>query len=974
MLGQLKDTAMDLLKKNNPGQGDAGSSVKDGVNKFLGGSSGGGAGGGIANKLGSKLGLGGDSGGGLGGALGGLFGGGGDDGGAGKIENPFAKKESAKGTPRKLFENKKSATANLLSKEPEPPPKGTFMDEASTVGESSVFGTTHIRAWVRNEFTRREQNFGMYYTQAGEFADDAYQVMQNSSTFDASYNDTLYRGPKTAWMRVVSNSIGKHPDTEKEIYGFELHGFNDFHEIYGFDPKTGQGDGETYLGKGWDSGEKGAGEVRHTIKEEDFKHKPSPGVTEIISEDKQPGANFRETTVKFLVHSRNQLDYLDDYFFKLGSTCLIEWGWNTYPREGVLVDPTDMGKPMREVKGKKAKSSTATINNLRKADEDKGPISSGDIDETNDYRTESGTGLAGLFTDPVYASAHLKKGKGNYSFAAGTVSNYSYSIRDDGGYDCEIKVTTFSQMATGLNNESTKVKKDAPAKPDDRQKDFKLFISTKLDEILEGDDPNDFLDKITDLFTDNRANATKISAGSFARGRFYQFDQAISGKETYHSDHEDVYITVGFFIDIVNFFFAKTSEETNIPVYKFCVANSRCVAHPNIKSTDGKVLLIPNRMSPRRNGKASGSVASKALSEIKSMLSNSMDSESVIKVINSEKGKGSKLSSLDQALQSSPRDDLYDILSQRAEKGGFNDAVNPFPDFKKINDKPTQGYSGRIQDLFVNYNVIRDAVENGSDIKQIIKEIMKKVSDAAGGVWDFDLVQADTGAPCSYRVHLIDRRYPGLVTAYDIQKEDQLFRFKSHTKNSIVKNLSLDVAVPQEVAGQVLFQASRGEGQDESEDDLDNNPQATFYARGRNDRLLKACSRPVVDDAVSGNDGKKEDEEEDIESEEKFIVDGGGSDVEMVDPNKNRMVKSMKFDNNKLNCVKNNMPLDGCQISLTLDGIEGLRLLDVFTCTGVPTHYFINGHWRIQSVKHTLSDNNWLTDISGEYIPSTKTS
>lgn len=972
MLGQLKDTAMDLLKKNNPGQGDAGSSVKDGVNNFLGGNSGGGAGA-IANKLGNKLGLGGDSSGGLGGAFGDLFGGG-DDGGAGKIENPFAKKESAKGTPQKLFENKKAATANLLSKEAEPPPEGTFMDETSTMGEASSFGTTHIRPWVRNEFKRREQNFGMYYTQAGEFADNAYQVMQNSSTFDASYNDTIYRGPKSAWMRVISNSIGKHPDTDKEIYGFELQGFNDFHEIYGFNPKTGQGDGETYLGKGWDSGEKGAGEVRHTIKEEDFKHKPSPGVTEITSEDKEPGKNFRETTVKFLVHSRNQLDYLDDYFFKLGSTCVVEWGWNTYPREGVVIDPTDMGSPMEKKTGKQVKSKglLTAVNNLRKEDENKDALASGDIDETVKYRTKNGSGLAGLFTDPVLAAKHMKKGKGNYSFVIGMISNYSYNIRDDGGYDCEIKVTTMAAMASGLNNEATKIKKES-ADVADKQKDFKLFVATKLDEILEGDSPNDFLDNVTDMFTDNRKNAETIEG--MARGRFYQFDQSISGKETYHSDHEDAYITIGFFIDIVNFFFGKTSEDTNIPVYTFEVSNSRCVAHPNIKSTDGKVLLIPNRMSPRRNGKASGSVASKALSEIKSMLSNSMDSESVIKVINSEKGKGSKLSSLDQALQTSPRDDLYDILSQRAQKGNFTDAVNPFPDFKKVNDKPTQGYSGRIQDLFVNYNVIRDAVENGSDIRQIIKEILKKVSDAAGGVWDFDLVAADTGAPNNTKVQIVDRRFPGMVTAYDIQKEDQLFRFKSHTKNSIVKNLSLDVAVASEVAGQVLFQDSSDEDKDTSEEDADNNPQSTFYARGRNDRLLKKCSSPTKDKpSASQGNGKKEDEDDDIESEEKFIVDGGGSDVEMVDPNKNRMVKSMKFDNNKLNCVKNNMPLDGCQISLTLDGIEGLRLLDVFTCTGVPTHYFINGHWRIQSVTHTISDNNWITDISGEYIPSTKTS
>ena len=119
------------------------------------------------------------------------------------------------------------------------------------------------------------------------------------------------------------------------------------------------------------------------------------------------------------------------------------------------------------------------------------------------------------------------------------------------------------------------------------------------------------------------------------------------------------------------------------------------------------------------------------------------------------------------------------------------------------------------------------------------------------------------------------------------------------------------------------------------------------------------------------------DTEDEIASQEKFIVGGetgyfADYDVEFVDPNKNRMLRSMKLDDNKLNCVKNNMPLDGCELSMTLDGIEGLRLLDVFSCTGVPTHYFMNGHWRIQSITHEVSGNDWVTDVAAEYIPSVK--
>ena len=96
-------------------------------------------------------------------------------------------------------------------------------------------------------------------------------------------------------------------------------------------------------------------------------------------------------------------------------------------------------------------------------------------------------------------------------------------------------------------------------------------------------------------------------------------------------------------------------------------------------------------------------------------------------------------------------------------------------------------------------------------------------------------------------------------------------------------------------------------------------------------------------------------------------------DIECVDPDSNRMLGGMKKDQNKKNSVKNNIPLDGCEVELELDGIEGVRLLDVFTCTGVPTRYYMNGHWRAQEVSHEISNNDWKTTIKGEYLPSPDT-
>jgi len=97
---------------------------------------------------------------------------------------------------------------------------------------------------------------------------------------------------------------------------------------------------------------------------------------------------------------------------------------------------------------------------------------------------------------------------------------------------------------------------------------------------------------------------------------------------------------------------------------------------------------------------------------------------------------------------------------------------------------------------------------------------------------------------------------------------------------------------------------------------------------------------------------------------------GDTIDIEMVDPDHSRMMRSLKADANPKNSIKYNMTLDGIELSMDLDGIEGLRLWDVFNSTGVPTNYYQNGLFRITGIKHSISGNDWKTSISSQYAPN----
>lgn len=947
----------------------------------------------------------------VGGALG-AFGLGG--GSASDFSEKITSDTTASGGEKPLHESKDAAKVDLLTKQAEPPAKGTPMDESFPSGSASQFGTTHIRPWVRHEFMRRERNVGMNYTDNGEYSSQPGPPLAgDDGEFSESYEDTLYRGPKTAWMRVVSNSIAPDPDDPtgaKHIYGFELGGvansnentaraeykdgklikeaeprYDSFEHMYGFDKETGQGTGKTFMGWGYDSSDNGK-KIPHMVDESDFFHRPSPGINSIKSEDKEPGANTRETTVSFTVFSRSQLDYIDDYFFKIGTSAIVEWGWNTYPRSNA-VDYGTLGTIAQYRKGSEVKKDGLLnqVNSLRFLDESKNiPLTEDDIEDDSMYRTVKGTGLLALWNDSVHVNNKLKAGKGNYGFVCGLLSSYSFNLRDDGGYDCEVKICSSANFAMKASNDSSakKGKKEKDKKKDQNKEDFKYFIENKLDEILADEgDGNDWWDWGDS--DDQEKHAAKMASSAY--GRFFQFDQSIGGKDAWHSDREDCYITFGYFIDIVNFFFSKKMSDNGAPVFQFSVGGCRCVAHPNIKSTDGKVLLIPNGMSPRYNKSKTGGYKfgeGSYKADVEGTISklNADDQSSFFEVVNAEvnsDGGSAKVRSLSDALNASPRDDLFSLLSAAARRaveqgdlpGGVTSCmVKPFPDYATIDKQSTDGFSGRIGDLFINYSVIKDSVSNGHDIKQIIKDILKKASTAVGGIWDFDLVGADTATANSTTVLIVDRRYAGLTNTYDLQKESQTWKFKSHTKNSIVKSLSLDISLSDETSGQTL--APKDE----------QSAQADFHSRGRKDRVLDGHAQQI-EASKQDKDKPPEDEDEDeddIESEEKFIigqnVGGRWIDIECVDPDRNRMLSGMKKDNNKRNSVKNNIPLDGCEVSLELDGIEGVRLLDVFTCTGVPTRYFMNGQWRAQEVSHEISDNDWKTTIKGEYLPSPDTS
>jgi len=960
--------------------------------------------------------------------------------------------KQAAGAIAPFFESEEAATQDLLNKLPE------WLDpkEAMSVGldektDRAYPSMTHIRNWVRAEFLRREHNFGVFSTVKGEYA---HRQIMEGSIMDAafithspdeldyddkkprtaemflsdSYVGQTYKGPKTAWCRVVSNTIKTIEG--KEFEGFVLHGVDNFDDMYGFG-ETNDGDfkrdpGETVLGFDCNKNP-------HILREPDFTHRPPPNITEIDSEEMGPGKAQRKTTIKFSAHSRAQLDYISSFFFQTGNTLLVEWGWNTFPR-AALIDISDVGSPptyaSKEAgKGKKSDAlrELNQINRVRQSDPDRAlpDLTPSDIKDGIDYVVKDGTGLVGIWNSTRLACRQLREGQGNYSFTCGMISNFTYSINDTGGYDCTVEILSMAQFATQLNKSASQAEDAGGKRLDERVLDLEVFVNDHLEDIISGDTNESFSDldnyqkSIEKMDGRQKRNSNNSLQG---HGRYFSFGNIGGGlfgtennKQYFAGSPSDgKYITLGYLVDIINAFFARESEKTGASMWEFVIKHKRCTAHPNIKSTDGDVLLIPNGMAPRHNteqydgttiglggeGDRWGPFEDDPINEGKFFDDEKKDDAmeaafiSMVEQLNNM-GPGT-ITDLNEAMKKSPRDDLHLLMTLHPELDDEEMTtqddyrVDPFPDYKSDKQNQTLGYSGRIQDLFVNLKIVKEAVKNNQTATTILSSILKRMSNASGGIWDFHLVGEDPASPNNTKLTIEDRNFSS-NTVDEVQRTNKTFIFKAHQKNSIIRSMSCDVSIPGEVAGMVLYGGEKSDGD------------SAFYARKDADRILKKAKPPLDDVAGTQDDAANNQADAKIPSEEKFIMgirvydgatsvtgevfseskmgeskqgqrlmDFGGEviDIEFVDPDKNRMKSLLKKDRNPKNCVKYNMALAGIELNIQLDGIEGIRLWDVFNCTGVPTQYYMTGVWRVTSVKHSISGNDWKTDITAQFAPN----
>lgn len=141
--------------------------------------------------------------------------------------------------------------------------------------------------------------------------------------------------------------------------------------------------------------------------------RPKPGITGIEVKTKDTWGCIMEASVKFTVWSLEDLEDIDKLYFKPGMTALLEWGHSMY------VD--------NEGNVKTAEARTLVVPNSVFFDR------SCTFEEIDNI-----------------IQKNRKACYGNYEGVFGYITNFSYSFRKDGGYDCSVTILSKGTVLEGL--------------------------------------------------------------------------------------------------------------------------------------------------------------------------------------------------------------------------------------------------------------------------------------------------------------------------------------------------------------------------------------------------------------------------------------------------------------------------------------------------------------------------------------------
>jgi hypothetical protein len=417
-----------------------------------------------------------------------------------------------------------------------------------------------------------------------------------------------------------------------------------------------------------------------------------------------------------------------------------------------------------------------------------------------------------------------------------------------------------------------------------------------------------------------------------------------------------------------------------------------------MKSTNGSVLLIPNPYAP------AFPIDGDNIDFLDSLFVKGKDGKNTqvnidknIRTQDRFKNAENALSNMSKALRTQYRNGSAEYGNNKKGKRGYtgqsirvdlskiialnsqNDAS--FPDREEL-------YKGHLKNLYVNKNMIVDSLSASRLTIQSLHDILKKISAAAGNVWDFRIIANPIN---KNHVSIVDINFPGFDkngnllninilrdNFDDVEKSKEYYSFSSIDSNSILRGLDFSVNLPDEIAVQIMMDA----GDNNVSRDDEKFFQRTFLSSD-SDVVIKEHLNKLVPRASSDHD-KLPDTDNNQNEASKYIqtqtddlyypvkLDNGDKriTIRLVEPNDEIVSSGINRDNNPFNSIRFNGLVPGITVNLTLTGISGMKFMDVFDIKNLPHPYKPNAIFQITNIKHSWTGNDWSTNVEAMVRPA----
>jgi hypothetical protein len=703
-----------------------------------------------------------------------------------------------------------------------------------------------------------------------------------------------------------------------------------------------------------------------------YGYRPMPGVTSVVISNKGAYGSLRQATISYQCWDPHQLSELEKLFMRPGYSVLLEWGWSLYldhPVTGVNIipDPTQI-----------------TIKNYQ----DLG------IDIFNKSWTE----------DNLYdeIDKRVEKYRGNYDAMIGYITNFSWKIMANGGFECTTVLLSRGEALTSIKSSSnpytlfdrstptngayltntidnTGSIGTKPAIPLLRRilMNVRAFINKTNIYNAEGDfytqfDPNvppdaavresnsDEIAKIVDQNVNTliaTINNTQVAAvdskgniqyGSYSGLGFSFLDQTLL--KPYYGSYDDSntafeYISLNDFIAILNAYFIPKDKNTKKPIFYLAIP-----AETPILACEDSVSVSPNILFLNTQA---GFVTD---------LTDGFNPPFYDTTDTTRKNTLNPAGSI-------PWDNEYFLQAPNKE---FLRKVGPS---KKYKDGSKGDINvGLLGNIYINVSTIEAYIDKDQDILELLTSVLDEVQTALGNINELKIYSNKN------IVQVIDARY-----LENGSKKDK-FRFDLIGLKSICRNIDINSRVYSELSSMMAIAAA---GDQQNLGDIYSTTQQWFN-RGLKDRLIKSII--IADDVDPSRRGTIDprinyyyDLYYQVNSLTNYIqrkVLGVKGMLPSEPPTMStwRIVQAPAYDPEVINAssLLNTLllQLDGREIDykavipieleITLDGIGGCVIGQIFTVDPsiLPKMYEeANIGFIITGISHTIKNNDWVTTL-----------